>query len=89
MEDVSVRENAARFKPVIIAPVMLVATNVIASNISEVRIVPKMPASNTGRILHTQWKSSAFAVKTNSKRYKTAIPKAVHKNAGATVIVAL
>lgn len=75
-----------------IAPITLVAANDIDNNISEVRIVPRIPiinAENAGHLQRVSSDLSLFFVPTKaSARYTTAIPNTTHKNAGVTVITA-
>ena len=50
--DVTVRKKKKRSTPVRIAPIMLVATNSIARNTIESKIVPRIPASRVVIVLH-------------------------------------
>ena len=90
---VSVNEKNRINAPVIIAPIMLVATNSIARSITDVRIVPSMLIRSPLSVAHLQLLSKFLPVKVDTKsvtaRYTTAIPKTTHKNAGVTVIAAV
>lgn len=77
--------------PVIIAPAILVAANVIPRRIKAVSTVPKMP-NKTVRKLPQQFFLSVQLtqeVKAVIPRYTTAIPNNTHKKAGVIVISAL
>ena len=90
---VIIKVKKAKSKPVMIAPTILVAANVIARRTIEVSTVPKMPVRISVRFEHTQIlfpqfeKSSAF--KRVIARYKIAMPSKTHKKAGVTVITAV
>lgn len=79
--------------PAKIAPITLVAANVIAKRISENKIVPNIPIISVERAVqtHSLIPFSLAVVLTSSvnPRYTTAIPNTTHKNAGVKVIVAL
>ena len=83
------RDKKARSRPEIIAPVKLVAANVIPNRIIAIRMVPRMPASKTGSIEQVQLRAFLPLVKRSIARYTTAIPKTTHKNAGVIVIAAV
>ena len=76
-----------------IAPIMLVATNVIARSTTDVKIAPSMPISKRDKIgqiqplLFEHWVETAVAKAIIRKA--TATPKATHKNAGVRAIVAV
>ena len=82
----------AKSKPVIIAPTTLAAAKVMASNITEVNIVPNMPVIKAQNTLLMQRLTSQQSVKaaihTSVASATTATPKATHKNAVPTVITA-
>ena len=93
MVSVKIKEKNAISAPVIIAPITLVATKVIAKSITDVKIAPKIPVKRTDRIGQTHplmFVPDKFAetAKTTA-RYTTATPKTTHKNAGVTVITAV
>ena len=79
-------------KPVIIAPVTLVAAKVIASNMTEVNIAPNIPVISANNTLFKQRRTSSQQEKadihTSAAKVATAIPNATHKNAVPTVITA-
>lgn len=89
----NIKEEKAKSKPVIIAPIILVAANVIANRTTDVNIAPNIPVNNTDKMGQIQFltvtqREDADTAKSIA-RYTTAIPKATHKNAGVTVIVAV
>ena len=88
--DVIIRDKKKSSAPVMIAPITLVAANVIASRTIDVSTVPSIPVSNTGRLVHTQ-PDLRIVGDTASKiaRYTTAMPSVTHKKAGVTVITAV
>lgn len=75
--------------PEIIAPITLVAAKSTARRITDVRIVPKMPVSISGKLVQPQ--SDALEkgdfIRAMAK-YTTAMPKITHKKAGVNVITA-
>lgn len=83
------RDKKARSRPVIIAPIMLVAAKVIPKSIIAISMAPSIPASKTGNIEHAQLRVPLPRVKRSIARYTTATPKTTHKNAGVTVIAAV
>ena len=90
--DVRVRNKENNSAPVRIAPIILVATNSIASKITERSTVVRMAASNTVTILHKSLQPSLrhkLLERRDTARYTTAIPRVVHKNAGVRVIAAV
>ena len=90
--DVSVRKKKNKRPPVRIAPIMLVATNSIASKIIESNIVPKMPTIKVVTIVHKSLQHSLRKIALETRaiaRYPTAIPRSTHKKAGVRVIVAV
>lgn len=90
--EVIVNEKKVKSAPVIIAPIMLVATNSIAKRITASKIVPSMPVRITDKIGHMQLRLPLFLTVTAIRitaRYTTAIPKTTHKNGAVTVITAL
>lgn len=92
VEDIaSAKKNKSN--PVIIAPIILVATNSIANRIIENKIVPRTPTRLKERLEQTQPTSALSpkeeAVTRVTARYTTAMPKTTHKNAGVTVITAV
>ena len=91
--EVIIRAKNNRSRPVIIAPGMLVVTNVIPRRITEVRIVPRIPKSCNGSTAHRQ-RLGVTALRYGETasvriRYTTAMPNSTHKNAGVTVITAV
>ena len=86
------RVRNANNKPVITAPITLVAAKVIASNITEVNIAPNIPVTRLKETLSkqrlTSSQSEKAAIHTSVAKATTAIPKATHKNAVPTVITA-
>ena len=91
--DVIKREKKNSNAPVMIAPITLVATKVIAKRITDVKTVPKIPVRIAGRLTHTHSllpKVRKMVHVTNrTPRYTTAIPNNTHKNAGVTVMTAV
>ena len=91
--EVIISEKNNSSAPVIIAPMMLVATNSIASRMTDVRIVPKIPTSKVESGVHVQAYSSGrlrrFGKISAIARYTTAIPNKTHKNAGVVVMTAV
>lgn len=89
------RKNDSSNKPVSTAPRILVATNSIARRTtakSTVAIIaPKITVIALLRQqgLCTSQHFVKDAVRSNTARYTTAMPKRVHKNAGVTVIAAV
>ena len=81
-----------RSKPVIIAPIILVAANSIVKSIAAVKAVPKIPAKSAGSIRQTQHfalKLLTIATVTGVKaRYATAIAKIANNTVGVMVIIA-
>jgi hypothetical protein len=79
--------------PVIIAPIMLVATNSIAKRITEVRIVPRIPVNRVGTMEHTQRLIPDIRICAAESRVNprnaTAIPKTTQRNIGVRVITAV
>lgn len=87
-----ISEKKANKPPVIIAPKTLVAANSIAKSTRESKMVPKTPISKAPRAFLAQQKACRALVPTAIKRTvrkATAVPKAVHKNAVPTEIVAI
>ena len=91
--DVIIRVKNVKSSPVIIAPVMLVAANVMPSSTMAVRIVPKIPVNKIPRVVQTHVLVRLFvnesALRSVTARYPTAIPNKTHKKAGVTVITAV
>ena len=89
---VTVKEKKNSSKPTIIAPITLVAANVIAKSTIANKIVPKIPASivlmAALTFLHSGLTVSPVTVN-NTARYPTAIPNTTQRKAGVTVIVAV
>ena len=54
--EVTVNVKNSNSNPVMIAPIMLVATNSIAKSITEVRIVPRIPVKRADKTRHTQFR---------------------------------
>ena len=79
--------------PVIIAPIMLVATNSIARSINDAITVPIMPVSKRESAEHLQLRTSLLRIVADnisvSARNTIAIPNKTHKNTGVIVITAL
>ena len=69
------------------------AAKVIANRITEISAVPRIPVktADNAPLLHLQEfvTRQQQVVANNTAKYPIAIPKATHKNAGATVITAL
>lgn len=87
---VTISEKNASNAPVMIAPITLVAANVIAKRTIDVKIAPSIPTKITDRLLHTHPDLRITGdTASNIARYTTAMPKTTHKNAGVTVITAL
>lgn len=90
---VIISEKNVISKPVIIAPIMLVAANSIARRIIEIKIAPRIPVKRTDRIGQKQFLKPFLRVVADAirviARYKTAIPKTTHKNGAVTVITAM
>lgn len=93
---ISEKKNSAR--PVIPAPIMLVATKVIPRSITEVSTVPRIPIkmvlialSLQAQLWHEVTTLFVFksVAKSNIARYTTAIPSNTHKKAGVIVMVAV
>ena len=88
-----IKEANANKAPVIIAPIMLVATKVIPKSITDVTIAPKIAVNKTvktGQIqLFCAMPEKLADFTKIIARYKTAIPKTTHKNAGVKVITAV
>ena len=76
--------------PVIIAPITLVAANVIPRRITAVTIVPIIPVKNRLRIWRQLflWLQQLADVKSVMPKKPTAIPSNTHKNAGVIVTIA-
>ena len=91
--DVIISEKNNSSKPVIIAPAILVAANVIPRRITAVNIVPRIPRSKRGSIMHTHPLTPVDLISgaeiSETRRYTTAIPNNTHRNAGVTVITAV
>lgn len=89
---VTTSEKNVNKRPVIIAPITLVAANVTPSKTTATKIAPSIAIKSTGRILHTQPLMPELRIATLvtrvTARYTTAIPSTTHKNAGVTVMVA-
>ena len=90
--DVIVSVKNKSNKPVIIAPIMLVAANSIAKSIAEVRAVPKIPVKSAGSTRQTQHfvlKLLTIATVVGVKARKAiATAKSANKNVGVMVIIA-
>ena len=92
---VRVRKNDRSSSPVITAPMMLVATNSIASSITAKRIVARMAPSRIESVVRIQQGRQLLqqlidtVVRSTTARYTTAMPKTTHKNAGVTVMAAV
>ena len=75
------------------APMMLVATKVIANNMTEVSAVPKIPVkiAVNAALPHRQQPDARqhLEVANSTTKYTMAVPSATHKNAGVTVITAV
>ena len=90
--DVRVSAKNKSNMPAIIAPTTLVAAKVIASNITVVSTVPRIPVSSTVSVGHRQSRMLRLVVAVsinNTASHTTAIPNSTHKNAGVTVTVAV
>lgn len=92
--DVRSNDKKPSNAPVIIAPIMLVATNSIARSITDNKIVPNIPVRSIVRSghIHGALVSEHLIKDVETRitaRYTTAIPNATHKNAGVTVITAV
>lgn len=93
--DVMIKEKNKSKAPVIIAPIILVATNSIAKSITDVRIVPRIPVRKTDREGQRQVRGVLFTLRESVptaktvSRYTTDIPSNTHKNAGVRVITAV
>ena len=74
-----------------IVPITLVAAKVIPKRITEVSIVPRIPARTTERFLQQPFSigQQVEAVKRFMPKKPTAIPNNTHKNAGVIVITAV
>ena len=90
--DVRVSVKNKSNTPAIIAPITLVAANVIASSIMLVSTVPRIPVRSTVSAGHRQSRMLRLVVAVTIKStasHTTAIPSSTHKNAGVTVTVAV
>lgn len=92
--DVSTRKKKNNRPPARMAPIILVATNSIASKTIESNVVPKTPTSKVFIIAHKSLQHSLSLRKIAPEirtiaRYPTAIPRSTHKKAGVRVIVAV
>ena len=91
--EVNVSEKNVSNAPVIMAPITLVATNSIAKSTTEVKTVPRIPVSKTGKIEQIQPRVPPLRTTADMidviARYTIAMPKTTHKNAGVTVITAV
>lgn len=85
----SEKKNSKR--PVIIAPITLVAAKVMPRRITDVKIVPRMAVRNVVRLPQqsSALKLRSAEVRRLMPRNPTAIPKRTHKNAGVIVIRAV
>lgn len=85
-------ERNVSSNPEIIAPITLVAANVIPKRTIDTSIAPSIAIKSTERILHTHSlalpRIFVLVIRVIA-RYTTAIPRTTHKNAGVTVIVAV
>ncbi len=90
----SIKDKNAKSPPVIIAPIILVATNSIANSTTDSKIAPKMPVRSADKTEHIQLFliSGHRAIDIEIRiiaRYTTAMPSATHKKALPTVITAV
>jgi hypothetical protein len=86
-----VSEKKNRRSPEIIAPIMLVAANVIPRSTIAVITVPRIPIRTSDNPLQQLLPSEIFPgdARSNIAKYTTAIPNTTHKNAGVMVIRAI
>lgn len=92
--DVSIKDKNAKRPPVIIAPIILVATKSMASSTTDNKIAPKIPVTSADKTAHIQLflALGRWAIDVEIRtiaRYTTAIPSTTHKNASPTVITAV
>lgn len=91
---VSIKDKNAKRPPVIIAPIILVATKSMASSTTDNKIAPKIPVTSADKTAHIQLflALGRWAIDVEIRtiaRYTTAIPSTTHKNALPTVITAV
>jgi len=80
-----------RARPVMMAPIMLVAAKVMPRRTSDATIVPAMPVKMPGSTEHTQAPSyppQAEPARRITAGYTTAIPKRTHQKAAVGAITA-
>lgn len=85
------REKKNSNNPVIMAPVTLVAANVIPRRMTEVKTVPKIPAKSVPRFVQQPF-LSGLQVEEDKRvmpKKPMAIPNSTHKNAGVIVTSAV
>ena len=90
--DVMVKEKNNNNAPEIIAPKILVATNVIANSITDTKIVPKIPVNKTDKIEQMQPRILLLLADDTASvtaRYKIDMPNKTHRNTGVIVIAAV
>ena len=87
--DVKISDRNASNAPVIIAPIMLVAANVMPKSTKETSAAPKIPVSSVDRIAQHLAQGFLAATRSVTARYTTAMPRTTHRKAGATVITAV
>ncbi len=83
-----IRDKKRRSAPVMIAPIMLVASKAMPKRITAVKAVPKMPVVMRDKLMQTQSEEFLNPGDVNSKtaRYTIAIPRATQRKAGVKVI---
>lgn len=88
---VKISDSDKSNNPVMIAPTILVVTNVNARSIAEKRIVPNMLSVSNGRVWHMQkgvsLRERYATTARRTGRETTPMPKATHKNAVPIVSV--
>ena len=89
-----ISDKNAKSPPVIMAPVMLVATKSTANNITDNKIVPKIAMRTNDNDVHLQLFLTLghWLIEVETRiiaRYTTAMPSTTHKNASPTVIAAV
>lgn len=92
-EAVMMSEKKKIKSPVIIAPAILVATNVIPRRITDVRTVPRIPRSRVRIEEHRHCSPELLLIygeaTSVARRYATAMPNSTQRKAGVTVMVAV
>lgn len=90
MTDVIISEKEKKSAPTKIAPITLVATNVMSRRITENNIVPNMPIDKANNGVQVLLQVVPFwtnvVEKSVTARYRTAMPKATIEKIGVKVI---